>query len=59
MKITPPPKLQLVKQEEATHEALIALEEEPPKPNIEGFLPPQKQYSREQSQCLILAITNI
>ena len=48
MKITPPPKLQLAKQEEATHEPLIALEEEPPKANIEGFLPPKNKTAKNK-----------
>jgi len=37
-----PPKLQRVKQEEATEEPLMYLEEDQTKPKVERFLPPPK-----------------
>ena len=57
-----PPKLQRVKQEEATEEPLMYLEEDQTKPKVERFLPPPKKHKnrQEQSQCFIFSsITNI
>ena len=41
-----PPKLQRVKQEEATEEPLMYLEEDQTKPKVERFLPPPKKTTK-------------
>ena len=41
-----PPKLQRVKQEEATEEPLMYLEEDQTKPKVERFLPPPKKTQK-------------
>ena len=42
-----PPKLQRVKQEEATEEPLMYLEEDQTKPKVERFLPPPKKTQKQ------------
>ena len=54
-----PPKLQRVKQKEATEDPLMYLEEDQTKPKVERFLPKKKHKNRqEQSQCFIFFIYN-